>query len=89
MNLSSAILFRMLSKSENVNPNLIFGNTDMEWFDDMYKLAALSELDREAEVAICHADLTAHQDMDEIHEQQRQVDNMRAAVAEQTKRRQK
>jgi hypothetical protein len=40
-------------------------------------------------LAKCHAVVKARQDMEQLQEQQRQVDHMRAAVAEQTKRREK
>ncbi len=47
----------------------------------------MSDLEREAELAKRHDALKAHQDMLKLHEHQWQVDRMRAAVAEQTKRR--
>jgi hypothetical protein len=84
---SSTVLFRIIKDLQKRDKNLIVGNTDQEQFEDMYRLSQLSELDREAELAKCHADLKAHQEMEAIQEQQRQVDHMRAAVAEQTKRR--
>jgi hypothetical protein len=50
-------------------------------------MAQMSELDREAELAKRHDALKARQDMQKLQEQQRQVDHMRASVAEQMKRR--
>jgi hypothetical protein len=86
---SSAVLFRIIKDLQKLDPNLIVGNTDEEQFDDMYRLAQLSQLEREAELAKCHAVVKARRDMEQLQEQQRQVDHMRAAVAEQTKRREK
>jgi hypothetical protein len=50
-------------------------------------MAQMSELDREAELAKRHDARKARQDMQKLQEQQRQVDHMRASVAEQMKRR--
>jgi hypothetical protein len=52
----------------------------------MCRLALLNQLEREAALAECHADLKARKDMEELQEQQQQVAQMRAAVAEQKKR---
>jgi hypothetical protein len=82
-----AVLFRIIKDLQKLDTKLIVGNTDQEQFEDMYRLAQLSELDREAELAKRHADLQARQEMEAIQEQQRQVDDMSTAVAEQMKRR--
>jgi hypothetical protein len=50
-------------------------------------MSQMSDFDREAELAKRHDALKAQQDMEKVQEHQRQVDRMRAAVAEQTKRR--
>jgi hypothetical protein len=50
-------------------------------------MAQMSEFDREAELAKCHNALKAHQDMEELQKHQQQLAQMRAAVDEQTKRR--
>jgi hypothetical protein len=60
---SSAVAFRIYRNFEKVNTNLIVGNNELERFEDMYRLAQMSELDREAELAKCHDALKAHQDM--------------------------
>ncbi len=83
----SAVAFRVYKNFDKVNPNLIFGNNELERFQDMYRMAEMSESDREAGLAKRHDALKAHQDMEKLQEQQRQLDRMRASVAEQTKRR--
>ncbi len=47
----------------------------------------MRELDREAELAKGHDALKARQNMQKLQEQQRQVDHIRASMAEQMKRR--
>jgi hypothetical protein len=79
---SSAVAFRVYKNFEKVDDNLVVGNNELERFQDMYRLAEMNELDREAELAKRHDALKAHQDMEKLQEQQRQLDRMRASVAE-------
>jgi hypothetical protein len=83
----SALAFRVYKNFDKVDPNLVFGNNELERFQDMYRMAEMSELDKEAELAKCHDALKAHQDMEKLQEHQQQLDRMRASVAEQMKRR--
>jgi hypothetical protein len=87
MSPSSAVTFRIFKNFVKVDLNLIVGNNEQEWFADIYRMAQMSKLDREAELAKCHDALKARQDMKKLQQQQRQVDHMRASVAEQMKRR--
>jgi uncharacterized protein (UPF0128 family) len=81
------VAFKIFKNFEKIDFDLIVGNNKQERFADIYRMAQMSELDREAELAKCHDAHKAHQDMQKLQEQQRQVDHMRASVAEQTKRR--
>jgi hypothetical protein len=84
---SKAAAFKIFKNFEKIDSNLIVGNNEQEQFADIYRMAQMSELDREAELAKCHDALKARQDMQKLQEQQQQVDHMRASVAEQMKRR--
>ncbi len=84
---SEAAAFKIFKNFEKIDFDLIVGNNQQERFADIYRMAQMSKLDREAELAKCHDALKACQDMQKLQEQQRQVDHMRASVAEQTKRR--
>ena len=84
---SSAESLRIYKNFEKVDPNLVVGNNELERFQDMYRMAQMSEFDREAELAKRHDALKAQQDMEKVQEQQQQLAQMRAAVDEQRKRR--
>ena len=84
---SEAAAFKIFKNFEKIDFDLIVGNNQKERFADVYRMAQMSELDREAELAKRHDARKARQDMQKLQEQQRQVDRMRASVAEQTKRR--
>jgi hypothetical protein len=83
---SSAESLRIYKNFEKVDPNLVVGNNELERFQDMYRMAQMSEFDREAELAKRHDALKARQDMQKVQEHQRRLAQMRAAVAEQKKR---
>jgi hypothetical protein len=83
----SAVEFAFYKNFEKVDPRIKRGNYPLEQFQDMYRMSQMSDFDREAELAKRHDALKAQQDMEKVQEHQRQVDRMRAAVAEQTKRR--
>jgi hypothetical protein len=84
---SEAAAFKIFKNFEKIDFDLVVGNNQKERFADVYRMAQMSELDREAELAKRHDARKARQDMQKLQEQQRQVDRMRASVAEQTKRR--
>jgi hypothetical protein len=84
---SKAAVFKIFKNFEKIDMDLVVGNNQQERFADVYRMAQMSELDREAELAKRHDARKARQDMQKLQKQQRQVDRMRASVAEQTKRR--
>jgi hypothetical protein len=87
VNVAEAAAFKLYRHLETVDPKLIMGNTEEEQFADKYRLGQMSDLERDAELAKRHDALKAHQDMEKLQEHQRQLAQMRAAVAEQTNRR--
>jgi hypothetical protein len=73
---SEAAAFKIFKNFEKIDFDLIVGNNEQEQFANIYRMAQMSELDREAELAKCHDALKACQDMQKLQEQQRQVDHM-------------
>jgi hypothetical protein len=82
----SAVEFEVYKNFEKVDPSIVRGNNPLERFQDMYRMAQMSDFDREAELAKCHDALKAQQDMEKVQEHQQQLAQIRAAVAEQKKR---
>ncbi len=61
---SESVAFKLYKNFEKVDLQLIMQNTEHEQFADMYRLAQMSDLEKEAELAKRHDVLKAHQDMD-------------------------